>query len=392
MNIVFLYAGEIIPERGGVQRVTSVLADYFEKSNIEVYYLSLSMSNDYKGLSSRQYFFPPHYDLIERKRYLENFLIENQIDILINQSGISPDVSELAYHAKKLNVKLISVIHNSILTGVLNFSSLYKTKAQKFKFSWLLPLTDCFYVKKILLFLYKYKYKSHYQQLVNNSDKVILLSDKFKWELEFITNKVRLGNIMSISNPLSFKNAKINLEDKKNELLFVGRIDTVYKRVDLLLEVWSKLYNKFPSWKLRIVGSGPEIDFVKDLSTKLGLERVYFEGFQNPEEYYRNASILCMTSSSESFGMVLIEAMQYGTVPFSFDSYLSVFDIIDDNVNGKLIPSFNCDEYANQLSVLMNKKDLRHDFAHNSKEKSNHFSIETIGSNWLNLFEDILSS
>jgi glycosyltransferase involved in cell wall biosynthesis len=46
------------------------------------------------------------------------------------------------------------------------------------------------------------------------------------------------------------------LKNKKNELLFVGRVDCLYKQVDLLLVIWSKLHIDFPDWELKIVGGG----------------------------------------------------------------------------------------------------------------------------------------
>lgn len=389
MNIVFLYAGEILPERGGVQRVTHVLSDYIESKGLNVYYLSLAKKGGSLVLSPRQYFLPYTTNIEKNYFFYINFLKTKNISVVINQSGISPEISALAYEASKINVKVISVINNSILTGIKNFSSLYKTKAEKLKLSWLLPLTDIKTINRFLLFLYKLKYQKHYKVLCEKSDKVILLSEQFREELNYITGNRNYNNILSISNPVSFSPEIVDLRNKKNELLFVGRIDTLHKRVDLLLEIWNKLNVQFPDWQLKIVGGGDEMDKVVNLSKKLGLQRVFFEGFQNPTAYYRDASIFCMTSSTESFGMVLLEAMQYGTVPFAFNSYLSVTDIIDHEQNGILIPPFDCDKYAEELSSLMRDKFRRERISEMAQIKAKKFSIEKIGDIWLNLFEEL---
>lgn len=388
MNIVFLYAGEIIPERGGVQRVTQVLSDYLELKGINVYYLSLPNKDTTSLSSKRQYFLPCVTDFDKNKSFYINFLETKNISVVVNQSGISPEISNLAYEASKINVKVISVIHNSILTGIKNFSSLYKTKAEKLKLGWLLPIADIKILNNFLQFLYKLKYKTHYNHLCFKSDKVILLSDQFREELNYITGKSSYKNILSIPNPVAFTPEIVDLNKKKNELLFVGRIDTLHKRVDLLLEIWNRLYENFPDWKLKIVGGGSEMERVVGLSKNLRLQRIFFEGFQNPIPYYRNASIFCMTSSSESFGMVLLEAMQFGLVPFAFNSYPSVTDIIDNEENGILIQPFDCSKYVNELALIMLDKTRRERIAKMAQEKATNFSIEKVGKIWLNIFEE----
>jgi len=393
LNLVFLYAGEILPERGGVQRVSSVLADYFEAKGINVFYLSLAKNELSSSSSSRQYFFPSSNNIEKNTLFLHTFLKTKEIDILINQSGISPEVSAYAYKAREINVKVISVVHNSILTGIKNFSSLYKTKAQKLNLDWLLPIADKKIVNKFLLFLYKIKYKKHYSGLCMKSDIVILLSGKFREELNYITgDRGNYSNILSIPNPISFIPEVVNLRNKKKELLYVGRIDTLYKRVDLLLEIWNKVYARFPDWELKIVGGGGEMEDVIKMAESLRLQRVSFEGFQNPISYYRDASIFCMTSSSESFGMVLLEAMQYSVVPIAFNSYVSVTDIIDDGENGILIKPFNCESYIKELISLMSEKSRCDIIAEKAQEKSMQFSIEKVGSVWVSVFENLMLS
>ena len=121
----------------------------------------------------------------------------------------------------------------------------------------------------------------------------------------------------------------------------------------------------------------------------MGLKRISFEGFQEPTYFYkRPLSFFCMTSSSESFGLVLLEAMQYNVVPFAFNSYLSVTDIIEDKVNGVLIPPFNCELYAKELSKMMIDEVKRIEMAQNAKIKSSEFSIETIGESWSKLITE----
>lgn len=109
-----------------------------------------------------------------------------------------------------------------------------------------------------------------------------------------------------------------------------------------------------PDWHLDIVGDGPDAEMLKDSAQKLGLSRIAFHGFQNPEPYYSRASVFCMTSTFEGFGLVLVEAMQHGCVPVAFDSYPAVRDIISHGENGILVPPFQEEIYSNALTSLIN--------------------------------------
>ncbi|RGN76255.1 glycosyltransferase [Segatella copri] len=77
-----------------------------------------------------------------------------------------------------------------------------------------------------------------------------------------------------------------------------------------------------------------------------------FEGFQSPIEYYKRASIICMTSSFEGFPMVLVEAMQFGCVPIAFDSFEAIRDVIIPEKTGELVKPFKIKDFVNKLSIL----------------------------------------
>jgi glycosyltransferase involved in cell wall biosynthesis len=391
MNILFLYNGPVEPVKGGIERVTAVLASYFETKGHRIYFLGLKRSDSSKD--NRQYYLPDSSAVNKKAnaRHFRLFLKEKNIDIVINQGGLDPKCSELAYHCRDMYIILISVIHNSLLASIENFSSAYAGRFQKLKLKWLLPLTDYLWVKNILLCLYWLKYEKHYKTLCKKSNKVILLSEKFKKELDFFTGNRLQKNVIGISNPVSFSPAigDNNPQSRKKELLYVGRIDFSQKRVDLLLIIWGNLYRQFPGWLLRIVGGGEQLPEAMRLSSQLGLENVYFEGFQDPRKYYKNASLFCMTSSYEGFGIVLVEAMQYGVVPLAFNSYLSVTDIIDDQINGILISPFDTAMYVSCLTQLMENETLREEYSREAVKKSKEFSIEKIGGIWCSLFNDL---
>lgn len=392
MNILYLYGNSIDPQKGGVQRVTDVLSIFFESQGNKVFYLSKCLKGEIYN-NYRQYYLPENNDIVspENIRFLINFIYEKNIDIVINQSGLDPEISKLAYHVKNTNAKLISCVHNAIITHILNFESTYYNLFKKYKLAWILPLFKYKFLKYFILKIYKFKYSLHYKNLCLNSDNVVLLSHSFIKDLVFFVGEnFNISNVLAISNPLSFESDTNSKFVKKKQLLFVGRIDNNYKRVDLLIDIWEKVSQLFLDWNLKVVGDGPDLEPIKKDCVNRGLKRISFEGFKDPIPYYKESSIFCMTSSSEGFGLVLVEAMSFGVVPVAFNSYASVTDIIDDKINGFLITPFKTEEYVCLLSDLMNKFDHFPDLSFHCLAKAKQFSIDTIGQKWLSLFNYVV--
>jgi glycosyltransferase involved in cell wall biosynthesis len=387
MNILFLYSATINPQVGGVERVTYTLANYFESKGHEVFFLGVT--DLYSVKDKRQFFLPDSSSAISQRNivFFRSFLLEKSINLVINQGGNIPVISKLSYYCSNEGVKLISVVHNSLLATIENFSSANRSKFEQIGISWLLPYTDTKIIKNLLLKLYKRKYANHYKSLCKESDYVFLLSEKYKEELIFFMDGQSIDNVIGIPNPVSFD--EIVKVKKEKEVLYVGRINTSQKRIDLLLQIWGLLDDRFADWSLRIVGDGDELGSIKVLSSQLNLQNVFFYGFRNPKPFYETASIFCMTSSFEGLPMTLIEAMQHGVVPVAFNSFLSVTDIIDDKVNGCLITPFNIEEYVNDLSKLMASQEELESYSTAAEERVKRFDLSIIGEQWLNVFKEL---
>ena len=109
---------------------------------------------------------------------------------------------------------------------------------------------------------------------------------------------------------------------KIRTILFLGRIHPK-KGLDILLNAWAILQNKFPEWSLRIVGtdedyysrSGYLNEMIK-LSQKLDLKRIDFSGplyGDNKSRAYSEADLFVLPTHSENFGMTVAESLALGT-------------------------------------------------------------------------------
>ena len=379
-NVLFIFDRPIVPQRGGVQRVTRTIADFLESSGrYRAFFLASpkGRKSDADDADARQFFLPvPHFSCGESRRFVRSFLAEKRIDVVVFQSGVArpfPYVRECA----ALKIPVCSVFHSP-------------------PDSWMREEP-----KTLLSRIRRWRKRMHvafrYARLCRVSSAVALLSEGFRAELcKYLSAEEELRRkicvIPNMVNCSSLGTAEPDFSAKKKELLFVGRVTFHAKRPDYLLRVWAKLQARFPAWSLRMVGGAHDFDAVKKLAGTLGLERVHFEGFQNPEPYYRDASIFCMTSAYEGFPNVLVEAASFGCVPVAFDSFAAARDIISDGENGCLVPAFDLDAYAETLARLMSDDALRERLAKNALAQiPEKFSPEKIGAQWEALFRKLLA-
>lgn len=131
-------------------------------------------------------------------------------------------------------------------------------------------------------------------------------------------------------------------DDGKANILFVGRLDE-RKGFRHLLRAFPHIQEKFPAVRLIVVGAFDQSDktpFVRYARTH-NLKDIHFVGRVSPEElprYYRTATIFCAPSTgSESFGIVLLEAMAAG-VPIIASDIPGYRGVLEDEHAGLLIP------------------------------------------------------
>lgn len=391
-TILFTYPTILNPTRGGVERVTDTLAKALTKKGYKVLYLHLTNNKEnFEGYTSSvpMYFLPSKVAFVQENfDAYHRFLKEQNIDIIVNQEGNYPNSRLFLSLGDNTSIKTISVLHVNPLSMYNHFSEEN------------LRLRNGTILEKLKLVYRAFDYqnrkhaylkakKIHYNYLLQNTDILCMLSNKFMPELNQLCDNELISkvNIVSIGNPNSYAVSSM-IEKKENIIVFVSRLTRIQKRPDRLLKVWRKLYKDFPDWKLLIIGDGPEKDNLEKESEDL--ERVYFLGFQDPEYYYKKASVLCMTSDNEGFGMVLTESMQHGVVPVAFNSYASVTDIIEDGKNGILVNPFNLNQYAEKLRSLILDEKKRKNMAKNAFESVKKFDTDSIVGQWEELFDSLL--
>jgi glycosyltransferase involved in cell wall biosynthesis len=96
-----------------------------------------------------------------------------------------------------------------------------------------------------------------------------------------------------------------------------------------------------------------------------------------------------MTSFSESFGLVLIEAENYGLPLVAFSSAQGAHEIILNNKNGFLIENRNKTEMANCIIKLIENQNLRKEMGQCGKKMSKKYCKENVSKQWNNFLNNI---
>lgn len=373
MNILFAYRNWLNPNRGGVGRVADTLAKYFAENGHNVYYLNFQYEekDDYEFPATL--FTLPDADFYANSNLLfyHKLLDDLAIDIVVNHDA-SNRRSTFWLNTGKHHAKKISFYHTDPLHG-LNRDIGYGK-----------------WVNGIVSKLRAMRYRKPIRSLLKNSDSMVVLSDVFKTNIrkKLILNT---SKIVAISNPSVLTKVKAPAVRKK-QVLFVGRLDWSSKRPDKMLYIWERLFQKHPEWELLVLGDGPDREKTEELAENLQLKNIAFKGFVDPVPYYNQASIICLTSDYEGFGLAMVEAMQFGVVPVAFNNWASLVDVLAHEQTGLVANSNDMPDFIAKLDCLISDEKERERMAMNAKEYVQKFHIDVIGPQWLALLKSCMNN
>ena len=181
--------------------------------------------------------------------------------------------------------------------------------------------------------------------------------------------------------------------EKEKIIMYCGRLFNNTKRLDRLMRIWGKVQHQLPDYRLLIVGDGRYGRTIKREISKKRLQRVEMTGWQpNVEQFFRKASIVCLTSQTEGWPLSLTEAQAHGCIPVAFGCTDGVKDIISPTgVNGFVVTPFDEDEYADTLIRIARMSDEeRLAIRKSAVAKRANYSPELILGKWKQLFDKLL--
>lgn len=169
-----------------------------------------------------------------------------------------------------------------------------------------------------------------------------------------------------------------------------GRL-TPQKGFERLVDAWVPLAASHPDWQLRIFGDGPQWEMLRDRVAASGVgDRIHLGGVTaHLEEELEGASVYAMSSRYEGLPMVLLEALSKGVPPVSFDCPEGPRQLIDDGVNGRLVPEGDVTALTAALRDLMDDRDLRRRLGARALETSRAYDADAVTDRWEELAAEV---
>jgi len=172
---------------------------------------------------------------------------------------------------------------------------------------------------------------------------------------------------------------------REKVVIAAGRLNEV-KRFDLLIRQFAAVHHKAPDWKLRILGEGEDREALERLIAELGAaDYISLPGRKNGEEVEQEmlkAAFFAMSSRSEGFPFVLLEAQSCALPILAYDVRVGPGFMVHDGVDGYLVPEGDEEGYERRMLELMESEELRRRMGEKALSCAAEFSREKIAEMW----------
>lgn len=360
MRKIAVYFYSMAPA-GGIERVISKHIHFLSKK-----YEVILITNDSKESFYKLPEKLKHYRLDSNMHLNMNLSRLKRILILLKNSRATIDGLRKIYKKEKIELFYVASPYTLLLLFLSSFplNKIIVTEHSSFKaYNKVYKLIIRFFYSRVGLLT-----------VPTTMDSDFYLSKKIKNEY--------------LPNPLSFR-TKEKSSLKNKIVLHVARF-TNDKQHEVLVRIWEKVHKKNKEWKLIMIGDGENKHKIKELISLLDLNdsiEIKPSTKRIKDEFIR-ASIFCLTSKAEGFGLVLTEAMVCGIPCASFNCPSGPRDIINDGHNGYLIDNFDEVVFCKKLDLLMNNEGLRKEMGLNAVMSVSKFQEENISKRFLTLIEN----
>ena len=179
--------------------------------------------------------------------------------------------------------------------------------------------------------------------------------------------KITVASIRAEIKITNFEN-KISNRSGNDKFIFltVGRLVPI-KNIGLQIKATIEVIKKYPNTELWIVGDGQEMANCKRQIANSKLENnVKLLGWKNnPEEFYEQADAFLLTSDSEGWGMVIVEAMNFG-LPIVMTDVGCAGELVENEKSGLIIPVNDQSKLEEAMARIIDDADLRKKMAENA--------------------------
>ena len=340
-------------EAGGAERVVSILANFLSKKH-DVEIIVFSEAPAFYALSPEVSVKTIHYKKAEKfplKRWrdsysrisaLKKLFIERNSHVIISFTTI---------------MNLYSIIANIFLNRKLIISERVDPKAHK--------LSPKIRLLRNLLY-----------QL---ADKLVVQNNA---QHDYFIKKVKENKLVIINNPIEKIVPNSSVDDKVH-VVNIGRL-TEQKNHFALIDAF---INANLMCNLYILGDGPLKTHLEEYIIKNNMQnRIHLVGLQKDVyKYLKSDWIFASTSNYEGYPNALIEAMNAGLACIHYDCPSGIGEILDNEVNGYLIPMDEYNMFSSKLKELFFDKQKRNLLGSKARKSVKKLLTKNIAEQWLKI-------
>ena len=344
-----------------------------ERMGAIIHYVKPEEENDGKTSSSRSIFgaFKFHIGYtINALRVANTLYRQGEIDII--HANMYTPVIPASFFGKIRRIPVVMTLHNPTIDSWKQWSSQEGVPRST---SFLGPLYEKLILRSPVNVVHVESRKVKDQlRLINPNAKAVL-----------VYNGIEIEDELDLQSKLRY--------DKF--VLYIGRL-VAGKNLQTVILAFKKVAQIMPDAKLIVVGDGPLRQEWQELVDSNNLHNnVIFLGHisnrKNKYELLAKASAVVFPSISEGFAMVPIEAFQMSK-PLLISNIRPSDEIVDDNVDGYLLPPHDPDIWAEKILFLLNNPEICKDMGSKGRLKVvETFNMTAVSNKMEQLYERLIS-
>lgn len=361
---------------GGVEQYLSSLCKMLEND------YEISIISTYKVLEKPAFYFSDKINityLINDKPNKEEFkaAVKSKNIFAIFKEGLK--AIKLLYLKRTRNINAIRNIYSDYIITTRSFHN---------------KLVSYYAYHDIIKIATEHNYHNNSQKYIRrltnsikNFDYLVVVSNSLK---EFYQDKI--GKTKCIYIPNVIDNLPKNTSNlKHNNLINVGRLEQE-KDQSTLIDIFKEVKKEVKDAKLYIIGDGSLKEKLNNKIKEYNLEdSIFLTGFlskKEMEKYLLDSKIFVMTSITESFGIVLIEAMSYKIPCIAFDTADGARNLLN-NKNGILVSNRSKETMIKDLIALLKDDKKLAKIANAGYIDCQKYLITNVKKEWIKLLKQL---
>lgn len=235
--------------------------------------------------------------------------------------------------------------------------------------------------------------EKYLSDLFNRAKKVLVVGNGLKKEVSKYIDDIKIEVIPNLVKMPEIDNDRIKTKASKKFRFFSLGFLTYKKGMDLLIEAFNLGRNELGDVELFIGGAGEEMENLKVLISKYNLNsNIFLLGELNREEVARNMNecdCFVLASRFETFGIVYIEAMNYGKPVIA--SITGGPDTFINDKCGLLVENENVNEIKNAMVKMISNYD-KYDKDYIIKFCKNNFSEKVVANKLIAIYREVIKA